>query len=634
MPVCHVPKGNPSNAHVIIIDENGWKDGTNPGGHQDGGHGGDYLLPGPVENYKAGEKCSPPEPPKVCKLTSDWVVVSRSDWQWDSEKGDYFQTVTYKKYDQKDSSQECDSKTETVWKGYSPCDEQTAWTNWNVILDWTNDPIQNDLYRRLERYTFDAHDSSQVCLKETKTERKSKPEEPNIPESPETPNDSKDMPRSVCIQREIVSEQRVDLETGFSSIIHWFVDRINMVLYGETSVTVNQPNSLNSHSSINPVTGCEEVYGHAENTELYQLWIHSIDGSNPRPIKNQGEVIHGNEADWGMSNLIAYVAPNGYLKVTDEKGSFIDSFVGEDTKSFMASNPDWSPDGKYIAYTNSDDSLTVMPYPYEGKGTKSNIECAPLRWEADQSGINCFQKEAGWVLVKFPSLEVQPVASWISDMVPDPEGGNAVVVVNISDQMYFVPDISSVENSTLRSALPDMKAVSIEAEDVVVQDLNPDWYSPNKVVPESLDFDQVRVSAHELEADKPSEVNIIVDKDQYIGELEDNLVFVVGENQGLKEQNDLLNKQVENLEKQNELLKAEVDSLKDGNTDVALTSASLAGKSVSNQGWLVALLFGVICCMGIFIYGMFKGYVLISQPNAQPQSQNQSTKPVTDKTKP
>ncbi len=46
--ICHVPPGNPANAHEITIDENAWKtDGTGKGGHGPGLHGGDSLGPCP-----------------------------------------------------------------------------------------------------------------------------------------------------------------------------------------------------------------------------------------------------------------------------------------------------------------------------------------------------------------------------------------------------------------------------------------------------------------------------------------------------------------------------------------------------------------------------------------------------------
>jgi Tol biopolymer transport system component len=42
--ICHVPSGNPANAHTITISVNAWKtDGKGQGGHGPGLHGGDYV---------------------------------------------------------------------------------------------------------------------------------------------------------------------------------------------------------------------------------------------------------------------------------------------------------------------------------------------------------------------------------------------------------------------------------------------------------------------------------------------------------------------------------------------------------------------------------------------------------------
>lgn len=52
---CHLPPGNPSNGHVIEIDEHAWNDRTDPHGHYEGGHGGDFLITGSGQHH--GKKC-------------------------------------------------------------------------------------------------------------------------------------------------------------------------------------------------------------------------------------------------------------------------------------------------------------------------------------------------------------------------------------------------------------------------------------------------------------------------------------------------------------------------------------------------------------------------------------------------
>src|SRR5688572_29344529 len=42
--ICHVPPGNPANAHTITIASSAWRtDGRGQGGHGPGRHGGDYA---------------------------------------------------------------------------------------------------------------------------------------------------------------------------------------------------------------------------------------------------------------------------------------------------------------------------------------------------------------------------------------------------------------------------------------------------------------------------------------------------------------------------------------------------------------------------------------------------------------
>jgi Tol biopolymer transport system component len=59
--ICHVPPGNPDNAHTISIDANAWKaDGSGKGGHGPGLHGGDSLGPCPPKASKTPNPSATP----------------------------------------------------------------------------------------------------------------------------------------------------------------------------------------------------------------------------------------------------------------------------------------------------------------------------------------------------------------------------------------------------------------------------------------------------------------------------------------------------------------------------------------------------------------------------------------------
>ncbi len=77
--ICHVPPGNPENAHTITISVNAWKtDGSGEGGHGPGLHGGDYV--GPCRNAPASVTLTPTavggaanQPPAGSSVQQAWV---------------------------------------------------------------------------------------------------------------------------------------------------------------------------------------------------------------------------------------------------------------------------------------------------------------------------------------------------------------------------------------------------------------------------------------------------------------------------------------------------------------------------------------------------------------------------------
>jgi len=83
--ICHVPPGNPGNAHTITISINAWKtDGKGKGGHGPGLHGGDYVgrcqAAGAVATQAAAT-----EAPGTSIVPVAWVPISASapvcaDW--------------------------------------------------------------------------------------------------------------------------------------------------------------------------------------------------------------------------------------------------------------------------------------------------------------------------------------------------------------------------------------------------------------------------------------------------------------------------------------------------------------------------------------------------------------------------
>jgi hypothetical protein len=70
--ICHVPPGNPDNAHTITIDESAWKaDGSGSGGHGPGLHGGDSLGACPNEH----PTMTPGGPTSTPEATGHKIVI-------------------------------------------------------------------------------------------------------------------------------------------------------------------------------------------------------------------------------------------------------------------------------------------------------------------------------------------------------------------------------------------------------------------------------------------------------------------------------------------------------------------------------------------------------------------------------
>lgn len=145
---------------------------------------------------------------------------------------------------------------------------------------------------------------------------------------------------SVCPQKnQILADNGTD--------IFWFDEALG------SQINITQPlDGLNTHGSFNPNNPCLEMaFGHSENAgSAPYLWIY--DGSFHQVFHN-GKGVQGNGWDWGAGGLIAFVSDGSLMAITPDGATLTDT-------GLTGVNPDWSADGKDLAFSSLSGFMTVV----------------------------------------------------------------------------------------------------------------------------------------------------------------------------------------------------------------------------------------------------------------------------------
>ena len=305
---------------------------------------------------------------------------------------------------------------------------------------------------------------------------------------------------ATCDAQELVSVSRVVTDT-VSHIIHYSVDRDNWTLTNPIITTELLPDALNIWPWIEPVSGCREVWARDEGTG-FELWVHNIDGSDPRQIIADGQPIQGVQPNWSVTGEIFFVALDGNIKVTDQDGTFTR------TLNIIGNKPIASPDGLLVAY-NDPDGKICLSNPTGTQNTCHDTIGELLGWVPE--GDRIIYADAAGVITTL-SIDVSGVITttiypYGLDIEFDPAGTVAAVIVEeIPNELWLVPD------STVLAARTIYLDSTVTATMINTDEGLPDWWVPEHVAVNTTVWQQYLAATAAAPAAAPSSFTLTAEQ--------------------------------------------------------------------------------------------------------------------------